>query len=60
MEELDAAADRRSVDIVLRLKAAVPDRAALARRAWKQALRAEADALLVDLARRLRAPEAHR
>ena len=60
MDELDAAADRRSVDIVLRLKAAVPDRAALARRAWKQALRAEADALLADLARRLRAPEAHR
>jgi len=48
------------VDIVLRLKAAVPDRAALARRAWKQALRAEADALLADLARRLRAPEAGR
>src|SRR5512137_539525 len=60
MEELDAAADRRSVDIVLRLKAAVPDRAALDRRAWKQALRAEADALLADLARRLRAPEARR
>jgi ribonuclease P protein component len=60
MEELDAAADRRSVDIVLRLKAAVPDRAALDRRAWKQALRAEADALLADLARRLRAPEACR
>src|SRR5512137_238048 len=60
MEELDAAADRRSVDIVLRLKAAVPDRAALDHRAWKQALRAEADALLADLARRLRAPEARR
>lgn len=54
IEELDAAAASRSVDIVLRLKAAVPGRAALARRDWKQALRAEADALLEQLAQRLR------
>lgn len=54
IEELDAAAASRSVDIVLRLKAAAPGRAALARQEWKQALRAEADALLELLARRLR------
>jgi ribonuclease P protein component len=55
IEELDAAAaTSRSVDIVLRLKTAVPDRTALARSAWKAALRAEADALLRQLARRLR------
>jgi RNase P protein component len=58
--ELDAAAASRSVDIVLRLKAAVPDRAALSRRGWKEALRAEADALLEQLARRLRGAEALR
>ncbi len=54
IDELDAAAASRSVDIVLRLKTAVPDRTALARSAWKEALRAEADALLRQLARRLR------
>jgi ribonuclease P protein component len=54
IEELDAAAASRSVDIVLRLKAAAPGRAALARQEWKQVLRAEADALLELLARRLR------
>jgi hypothetical protein len=48
------------VDIVLRLKAAVPDRAALSRRGWKEALRAEADALLDQLAQRLRGAEAGR
>jgi len=52
--QLDAAAAGRSVDIVLRLKATAPERAALARRAWKEALRGEADALLMELARRLR------
>ena len=52
--ELDAAAASRAVDIVLRLKGQVPDRAALTRRDWKQALRAEADALLAQLAGRLR------
>lgn len=51
--ELDAAASGRSVDIVLRLKAAVPDRAQLARAEWKAALRSEADVLLAQLARRL-------
>ncbi|UCG98801.1 MAG: ribonuclease P protein component [Burkholderiales bacterium] len=60
VEELDAAAAGRAVDIVLRLKAAVPGRAALARGEWKQALRAEADALLAQLAQRLRGAEAGR
>jgi len=60
IEALDAAAGQRAVDVVLRLKAAVPDRAALDRRAWKLALRAEADALLEQLARRLRGVEEDR
>jgi ribonuclease P protein component len=60
IEELDSAAASRSVDIVLRLKAAVPDRATLTRRAWKEALRAEADALLTQLAQRLRGAEQSR
>jgi len=51
--ELDAAAAGRSVDIVLRLRAAVPDPTLLARAEWKAALRSEADALLTQLARRL-------
>lgn len=55
--ELDAAAGDRTVDVVLRLKAAPPARAALARAAWKRELRAEADALLDDLARQLRRRE---
>ncbi len=57
---LDAAAGNRSVDIVLRLRAAVPDGATLARHAWKAALRAEADTLLAQLARSLRGSEAIR
>jgi ribonuclease P protein component len=57
LEDLDAAAAARSVDIVLRLKAAVPDAAQLSRSAWKAALRAEADALLAQLVRRLRRTE---
>lgn len=60
IEELDAAAASRSVDIVLRLKAAAPGRAAIAVGAWKQTLRAEAEALLTELARRLRGTEGHR
>jgi ribonuclease P protein component len=60
VEELDAAAASRSVDIVLRLKATAPDRSALARSAWKDALRDEADALLTQLARRLRGAEGSR
>jgi len=60
IEELDAAAAGRSVDIVLRLKATVPDRATVARSAWKEALRAEADALLTQMALRLRCAEAAR
>ena len=60
IEDLDAAAASRSVDIVLRLKAAVPDRSAIARGAWKQALRAEAEVLLTELARRLRDKEDRR
>ncbi|MCU0765688.1 MAG: ribonuclease P protein component [Burkholderiaceae bacterium] len=58
--ELDAAAGARSVDVVLRLKAPVPARGELARDAWKEALRGEADALLAQLARRLRGAEAGR
>lgn len=55
---LDAAvAAHRSVDIVLRLKAAAPERTVLARDAWKEALRAEADSLLTQLAQRLRGTE---
>ena len=54
IEALDAAAADRSVDIVLRLKAAVPGPRALARTLWKAALREEADALLADLAQKLR------
>ena len=52
--ELDVAAGCRSVDIVLRLKVAVPERSLTSRAAWKAALRAEADALLAQLALRLR------
>ncbi len=60
IEELDAAAASRSVDIVLRLKSSVPDRSALALGAWKRVLRAEADALLAQLAQRLRGGEVGR
>lgn len=60
IEELDAAAANRSVDIVLRLKSSVPDRSALALGAWKRVLRAEADALLAQLAQRLRGGEVGR
>jgi RNase P protein component len=54
---LDVAAANRSVDIVLRLKAAVPDTAALPRAVWKAALREEADSLLEQLAQRLHVSE---
>lgn len=54
IDELDRAAGGRSVDIVLRLKAAVPATDALQRSDWKAALRAEAQALLAQLAQRLR------
>lgn len=54
IEELDRAAGARAVDVVMRLKAAAPDRQTVTRDAWKKALRAEADALLDDLARQLR------
>jgi ribonuclease P protein component len=54
IEALDAAAAERSVDIVLRLKAVVPGPRALARGIWKTALREEADALLADLAQKLK------
>jgi len=54
IEELDAAAGERAIDIVLRLRAVVPGEKAPARRAWKEALRREADALLIELAGRLR------
>lgn len=51
LTELDAAAAERQVDVVLRLKAAAP---AQGRAAWKTQLRAEAESLLAELARRLR------
>lgn len=54
LAELDGAAGPRPVDIVLRLKASVPARAALSKIEWKAALRIEADALLAQLARELR------
>jgi ribonuclease P protein component len=50
---LDAAAAGRSVDVVLRLKATAPAPEQTGREAWKAALRAEADELLAELARRL-------
>ena len=53
--DLDAAAGKRSVDIVLRLRAAVPTTRTTAE--WKNALREEADALLAELSLRLRQPE---
>ena len=52
---LDAAAGTRSVDVVLRLKAPCPPKTTLAPPLFKRALRAEADALLAQLARALRA-----
>jgi hypothetical protein len=52
--ELDAAVAPGAADIVLRLKAVVPAASALQRAAWKAELRAEADALLELMARRLR------
>jgi ribonuclease P protein component len=55
---LDAAAGALSVDVVLRLKAPAREAAGLTRRAWKAALRAEADALLLKLAGRLGASAA--
>ena len=58
--QLDAAAGNRTVDIVLRLKAAVPDRSTLARHDWKAALRGEADTLLALLAQNLHGGEAQR
>ncbi|GAB4467341.1 MAG: hypothetical protein OHK0044_08090 [Burkholderiaceae bacterium] len=51
--ELEAVADGRAIDVVLRLKASVPQREALPRAELKRALRAEADALLADLKRRV-------
>jgi len=53
--ELDAAAGDRSIDIVLRLKAPLRDRAAQNWQAWKAELRSEVDLLLQQLATRLRA-----
>lgn len=51
--ELEAAAAARAVDVVLRLKSPLPQRDALSLAQLKRALRAEADALLADLTRRL-------
>jgi RNase P protein component len=47
---LDAAAGERRVDVVVRLKAPVPDRASLPRPQLKKLIRAEADSLLAQLA----------
>jgi ribonuclease P protein component len=52
IDELDAAAADRSVDVVLRLRAAAPKVPAC--KAWKVALREEADGLLAQLAGQLR------
>lgn len=51
--ELEAASAGRAVDIVLRLKSPLPERDALSLAQLKRSLRAEADALLADLARRI-------
>jgi ribonuclease P protein component len=50
---LDVAAAGRSVDIVLRLKAALPAAGETPLARWKGALRREADGLLAQLAQRL-------
>jgi ribonuclease P protein component len=59
LAELDAAAGSCGIDVVLRLKAAARG-AAMPRRAWKAALRADAEQLLLQLAGRLRALAAER
>jgi ribonuclease P protein component len=51
---LDAAAGPRAVDVVLRLRAPCPAKPQSARPLFKRQLRAEADALLVQLAAALR------
>ncbi len=51
---LDAAAGERRVDLVLRLKAPVPSADLMSRARFKRELRAEADALLAQLAGALR------
>lgn len=51
---LDAAAGPRAVDVVLRLKAPCPAKEQLPRPLFKRELRAEADALLAQLAAALR------
>jgi ribonuclease P protein component len=56
LRELDAATQGQSIDIVLRLKASAREAAGVSRRAWKAVLRAEADLLLLQLARRLCIP----
>jgi ribonuclease P protein component len=53
---LDAAAGPRAVDVVLRLKASCPAKVELPRPLFKRELRAEADALLAQLAAALRGP----
>jgi ribonuclease P protein component len=51
--ELEEASAGRAVDVVLRLKSPLPERDALPRAQLKRALRAEADALLAELKRRV-------
>jgi len=51
--ELQEASAGRTVDVVLRLKSPLPERDALPRAQLKRALRAEADALLAELKRRV-------
>ncbi|MEW5879502.1 MAG: ribonuclease P protein component [Pseudomonadota bacterium] len=51
--ELEAASAGHTVDVVLRLKSPLPERDALSLAQLKRSLRAEADALLADLARRI-------
>lgn len=57
--ELEAASAGRVLDVVLRLKSPLPERDALPHAELKRALRAEADALLAELKRRVAQLPAH-
>lgn len=50
---LEPLAGGARIDVVLRLKAGLPERATVSRATLKRTLRAEADALLAELAQRL-------
>lgn len=59
-ENIERAAAPLRFDVVLRLKAPLPPTDTMTRRAWKRALRNEADQLLAELERRLSAAGAPR